>query len=73
MSMVDEALKHLKDKAVVVVTSLENEGYLQELEGVLVDGSEGCLVVQQGDDASPTIINVAHVAWVYEDTGDEDE
>ncbi|MFH1140467.1 MAG: hypothetical protein V1724_02095 [Chloroflexota bacterium] len=73
MSLVDEAIKHLKGKQVLVVTSLESEDYLQEVSGILVDGADGCLVVQQEDAASPTIINAAFVAWIYEDTGEEEE
>lgn len=73
MALVDEAVKYLKDKSVVVVTSLESEGYLQEIVGVLLDGADGCLVVQQEEEASPTIINVAHIAWVYEETGEGEE
>ena len=73
MALEDEAVKYLKDKSVVVVTSLESEGYLQEIVGVLLDGADGCLVVQQEEDASPTIINAAHIAWVYEETGEEEE
>ena len=71
MALVDEALKYLKGKQVIVVTSLESEGYLQEIAGVLVDGAEGCLVIQQEEEASPTLINAAHIAWIYEETGDE--
>jgi len=73
MALADEAIKYLKGKPVVVVTSLESDGYLQEIVGVLLDGVDGCLVVDQEEGASPTIINVAHVAWVYEDTGEEEE
>ncbi|MDO8750475.1 MAG: hypothetical protein Q7K03_04955 [Dehalococcoidia bacterium] len=73
MSLVDEAIKYLKGKPVIVVTSLESEDYLQEVSGVLLDGSDGCLVVQQEDEASPTIINAAFVAWIYEDTGEDEE
>ena len=73
MSLVDEAVKHLKGKHVVVVTSVESEGYLQEVSGVLLNGADGCLVVQQEEESSPTIINAAFVAWVYEETGEEDE
>ncbi len=68
MPLVDEILKRLKGKRVVVVTSLESDGFLQEMDGLLVDGGEGYLVVQQGDDDSPTIVNTAFVAWVYEET-----
>ena len=73
MALEDEAVKYLKDKSVVVVTSLESEGYLQEIVGVLLDGADGCLVVQQEEEASPTIINTAHIAWVYEETGEGEE
>jgi len=73
MALVDEAVKYLKDRPVVVVTSLESEGYLQEIVGVLLDGVDGCLVVQQEEEAAPTIINAAHIAWVYEETGEEEE
>ena len=73
MSLVDEALKYLKGRLVVVVTDLESEGYLQEIVGILLDGAEGCLVVQQGEEESPTLINAAHVAWIYEEVGDEEE
>ena len=68
MPLVDEILKRLKGKRVVVVTSLESDGFLQEMDGLLIDGGEGYLVVQQGDDDSPTIVNTAFVAWVYEET-----
>ncbi len=70
MPLVIEILKRLKNKRVVVVTSLESDGYLQELDGLLLDGGEGYLVVQQGDDPSPTIVNTAFVAWIYEETAE---
>ncbi len=73
MSLADEAIKHLKDKRVVVVTNIESEGYLQEIAGILVSGSEGCLVVRQGDEESPTVVNTAHIAWIYEETSEEEE
>ena len=73
MSLVDETLKYLKGKSVVVVTDLESDGYLQEIVGILLDGADGCLVVQQGEEKSPTIINASHVAWIYEETGDEED
>lgn len=68
MPLVDEIVKRLKGKQVVIVTSLESDGYLQELDGQLLDGGEGYLVVQQGDAESPTIVNTAYVAWIYEET-----
>ncbi|MEK7777084.1 MAG: hypothetical protein AAB303_00470, partial [Chloroflexota bacterium] len=64
MSLVDEAIKHLKGKQVIVVTSLESDDYLQEVAGVLVDGADGCLVVRQEDDTSPTMINSDFIAWI---------
>ena len=67
MALVDDVIRHLKDRLVVVVTSLENDGYQQEISGILLDGGDGCLVLQQGDDPSPTIINADFVAWVYEE------
>ena len=76
MSLADEAIKYLKDKQVVVVTNIESEGYLQEIAGVLLSGSDGCLVVRQGDEDSPTVVNTAHIAWIYEEAsgeGDKDE
>ncbi len=73
MALVDEALKYLKGKRVVVVTDVESEGFLQEIVGVLLDGAEDCLIVLEGGDESPTIINAAHVAWMYEETLDEEE
>ncbi|MSQ22020.1 MAG: hypothetical protein EXR53_01760 [Dehalococcoidia bacterium] len=73
MSLVDEAIKHLSGKRVIVVTSLESDGYLQEVEGILEEGADGCLVIRQEDATSATIINADFVAWIYEDTGEEDE
>ncbi|MBI2171580.1 MAG: hypothetical protein HYU30_06120 [Chloroflexi bacterium] len=70
MPFVEEIVKRLKGKQVVVVTSLEIDGYLQEIDGQLLDGDEGYLVVRQGDDESPTIVNTAYVAWIYEETGE---
>ena len=72
MPLIDEILKQLKGKQVVVVTSLENDGYLQEFDGLLLDGGEGYLVVRQEGDESPTVINAAFVAWVYEATDEEE-
>ena len=70
MSLADEAIKYLKDKQVVVVTNIESEGYLQEIAGVLLSASDGCLVVRQGDEDSPTVVNTAHIAWIYEETSE---
>ena len=68
MELVEETLKYLQGKPVVVVTTLQDQGVLQELAGVLLDGRGDCLVVQQGDSKSPTLVNVANVAWIYEET-----
>ncbi|MBI4202196.1 MAG: hypothetical protein HY532_03660 [Chloroflexi bacterium] len=68
MPFSEEILKHLKGKQVIVVTSLESEGYLQELDGLLLDGGDGYIVVQQGDGNSPTVVNTNFVAWIYEET-----
>ena len=73
MSLADEAINHLKDKQVVVVTNIESEGYLQEIAGKLIGGSDGCLVVRQGDDELPTVVNTDHIAWIYEETPDEED
>ena len=73
MSLVDEAVKYLKGKQVIVVTNLESEGYLQEIAGVLVDGVDGCLVIQQEEEESPTLVNATHVAWIYEETEHDEE
>ncbi len=73
MALEDEALKYLKGKQVVVGTTVQSEGYLQEISGTLIDGGLGYLVVQEGEDNSPTIVNSAHVAWVYEETEDDEE
>ena len=42
MSLVDEAVKHLKDKQVVIVTNIESEGYLQEIAGILGGAGNHC-------------------------------
>ncbi len=73
MALEDEALKYLKGKQVVVGTTVQSEGYIQEISGTLIDGGQGYLVVQEGEDNSPTIVNSAHVAWVYEETEDDED
>jgi hypothetical protein len=35
----------------------------------LLGGSDDCLLVKDEGDKLPTIINVAHIAWIYEDEG----
>jgi len=72
MSLVNEALKYLKEKQVIIVTDLDSDGYLQEIAGTLVGGDEGCLVIQQVEGESPTLINSVHIAWIYEEAGEEE-
>ncbi|MBI4339180.1 MAG: hypothetical protein HY680_04425 [Chloroflexi bacterium] len=73
MTLVEEALRLLKGKQVVVVTSLESDGFLQEIVGELLDGGDGYLVVKQAEEESPTVINTAFVAWIYEETEEEED
>ena len=68
MSLVGEALKYLQGRPVIIVTTLHDDGVLQELAGILVDANGDCLVIQQGDSGSPTLVNTANVAWLYEET-----
>jgi len=67
MSLVEESVKYFKDKNVVIVTDVETEGSIEEIAGVLLGGSDDCLLVKDDGDNLPTIINVAHIAWIYED------
>lgn len=73
MALEDAALQYLKGKQVVVGTTVQSEGYLQEISGTLIECGQGYLVVQEEEDSSPTIVNSAHVAWVYEETEDDEE
>ncbi len=88
MGLVEQAAKFYKGKQVIIVTSLlDSEGYLQEIAGKLTDAIDGCLVVEQGaystaDDredagplkgpAIPTLVSADYVAWMYEETGEEE-
>ena len=72
MGLVEQAAKYYKGKQVIIVTtSLDSEGYLQEIAGTLSDAVDGCLIVEQETAAAPTLINADHVAWMYEETGEE--
>ena len=74
MGMVEQMAKYLKGKQVIIVTTaLDSEGYLQEIAGTLKDAVDECLIVEQDEDVAPTLVNAAHVVWVYEDTGEEEE
>ncbi len=73
MGLAEQALRHFKNKPVVIVTNLESDGFLQEVAGVLEDGADDYLVVRDQDNDMPTVVNVSHVAWVYEETLDEEE
>ena len=74
MGLEEQATKYLKGKQVIIVTSsLDSEGYLQEIAGTLLDAVDGCLIVEQDEEAAPTLVNPDHVAWVYEDVGDNEE
>ena len=74
MGLEEQAAKYLKGRQVIIVTSsLDSEGYLQEIAGTLLDAVEGCLIVEQGEEAAPTLVNPDHVAWVYEDTEQEED
>ena len=73
MGLEEQAAKYLKGRQVIIVTSsLDSEGYLQEIAGTLLDAVEGCLIVEQGEEAAPTLVNPDHVAWVYEDASDDE-
>lgn len=72
MGLAEMALRHLKGRRVVVVSTLKEDDLIQELGGVLIDGEAGCLVLQEEEETSPTIVNAAFVAWVYEDTGQDE-
>ena len=73
MGLAEQALKQFKGKPVVIVTTLESEGFLQEVAGVLEDGGDGYLLVRDQDNDMPTVVNVSHVAWVYEETLEDEE
>ena len=73
MGLAEQALKQFKGKPVVIVTTLESEGFLQEVAGVLEDGADGYLLVRDQDNDMPTLVNVSHVAWIYEETLEDEE
>ena len=73
MGLAEQALKQFKGKPVVIVTTLESEGFLQEVAGVLEDGADDYLLVRDQDNDMPTLVNVSHVAWVYEETLEDEE
>ena len=74
MGLVEQSAKYLRSKPVIIVTSLlDSEGYLQEIAGTLLDAVDGCLIVEQEEGVAPTVVNAEHVAWVYEETGEEEE
>ena len=51
----------------VIVTDVETDGSIEEIAGVLLGGSGDCLLVKDEGDNLPTVINVSHIAWIYED------
>ena len=67
MSLVEESLNYFKDKSVVIVTDVETDGSIEEIAGILLGGSGDCLLVKDEGDNLPTVINVSHIAWIYED------
>ena len=73
MGLAEQALKQFKNKPVVIVTTVESEGFLQEVAGVLEDAAGDYLLVRDQDNDMPTVVNVSHVAWIYEETPDEGE
>ena len=73
MGLAEQALKQFKGKPVVIVTTVKSEGFLQEVAGVLEDGGDGYLLVRDQDNDMPTVVNVSHVAWVYEETLEDEE
>lgn len=73
MGLAEQALKQFRNKPVVIVTTVESEGFLQEVAGVLEDAAGDYLLVRDQDNDMPTVVNVSHVAWIYEETPDEEE
>ena len=73
MGLEEQALKYMRGKQVIIVTSaLDSEGYLQEIAGTLLEAVDGCLVIEQDQELAPTLVNSTHVAWVYEDASDDE-
>ncbi len=74
MGIVEQAEKYLKGKQVIIVTnSLDSDGYVQEIAGTLLEAVDDCFVLGQSDEASPTLVNANHIAWIYEDIGEEED
>ncbi len=73
MGLAEQALRHFKNKPIVIVTTVESEGSLQEVAGVLEDGADDYLLVRDQDNGMPTVVNVSRVAWIYEETQEEEE
>ena len=46
---------------------------MQEVAGVLEDGDDDYLLVRDQDNDMPTVVNVSHVAWIYEETLEDEE
>ena len=73
MGLEEQVSKYMRGKQVIIVTSaLDSEGYLQEIAGTLLEAVDGCLVIEQDQELAPTLVNPAHVTWIYEDSSDED-
>lgn len=73
MGIAEQALRQFKNKPIVIVTTIESEGFLQEVAGVLEDGADDYLLVRDQDNSMPTVVNVSHVAWIYEETQEGEE
>ena len=72
MGLAEQALRHFKNKPIVIVTTVVESDGLQEVAGVLEDGADDYLLVRD-QDGMPTVVNVSHVAWIYEETLEEEE
>ncbi|MFQ5860878.1 MAG: hypothetical protein ACE5IG_04925 [Dehalococcoidia bacterium] len=66
MSLVDEAVRRFNRKPVIIVSAVQDEGVLQEVRGTLVGGSGDCLFIEEVPEQSPTLVNTAWVAWLFE-------
>ena len=73
MGLAEQALRLFKNKPIVIVTTLVESDGLQEVAGVLEDGADDYLLVRDQDNEMPTVVNVSHVAWIYEETLEEEE
>ena len=73
MGLEEQVGKYMRGKQVIIVTTaLDSEGYLQEIAGTLLEAVDGCLVIEQNQELAPTLVNPAHVTWIYEDSSDEE-